>query len=234
MKRIKILIVVTSTGMYPDGKLRTGLWISELTHIYDSAKRRGYEPVVASPKGGDTPVDPVSLNPIYLDKLSRGYWVNPEFRDILRHTKRLNEVSGQSYDCIYLAGGHGSMFDFPDDGVLQSLVRDHYESGKMVCAICHGVCGLLNVKLSDGCYLIKGKTLTGFSWLEELLAGRKNFVPFNLEAALKKRGANYRKAFIPTVPEVVVDGNLVTGEDPFSSRKMARVVMRQFDKQQKI
>lgn len=234
MEHLKLLIVVTGTGMYHGGKLRTGLWLSELTHIYDSARKRGYEPVIASPKGGDTPVDPVSLKPIYLDKLTKGYWENPEFRKLLQHTKCLDDVAGQLFDCIYLAGGHGSMFDFPDDAVLQTLVRNHYENDRMVCAICHGVCGLLNVKLSDGRYLIKGRTLTGFSWFEELLAGRKKLVPFNLEAALKERGANYRKAFMPPIPEVVVDGNLITGEDPFSSRKMARVVMRQFDKRQKV
>lgn len=234
MAKAKILIVVTGTGMYPDRKLSTGLWLSEVTHIYDSSKKRGYDTVIASPEGGDTPVDPVSLKPIYLDKLSKSYWTDPEFRDILRHTKALEKVSRQMFDCIYLAGGHGAMFDFPDNSVLQTLVRNHYEHGKTVCAICHGACGLLNVKLSDGRYLIHGKKLTGFSWFEELLAGRKKIVPFNLEAALKQRGADYRKALIPTIPEVVVDGNLITGEDPFSSRKIARVIMRQFDKRQKV
>lgn len=230
MAKLKILTVVTGTGMYPDRKLETGLWLSELTHIYNSSVKRGYDIVIASQEGGNTPVDPVSLKSIYLDKLSKGYWENPEFRNLLRHTKALNEVSGQLFDCIYLAGGHGAMFDFPDNPVLQTLVRNHYENNRLVCAICHGVCGLLNVKLSDGRYLIHGKKLTGFSWFEESLAGRKKVVPFDLETALKQRGADYRKAFIPTIPKVVVDGNLITGEDPFSSRKMARVVMQQFDK----
>lgn len=232
MAEAKILIVVTGTDMYPGRKLSTGLWLSEVTHIYDSAKKRKYDIVIASPEGGDTPIDPVSLKPIYLDKLSKGYWTDPEFRDLLRHTKNLDEVSGQLSECIYLAGGHGAMFDFPENGVLQALVRNHYEHGKTVCAICHGVCGLLNVKLPDGRYLIHGKKLTGFSWFEESLAGRKKVVPFNLEAALKQRGADYRKAFIPTVPKVVMDDNLITGEDPFSSREMARVVMQQLAKRQ--
>ncbi len=230
MESRKLLIVGTGTGIYPDGKLRTGLWLSELTHLYDSSKKRAYDVVVASPKGGDIPVDPLSLKPLYLDKLSKGYWNNAKFRDMLRHTKSLEEVSVQLFDCIYLAGGHGSMFDFPDNAVLQTLVRKHYEHYKIVSAICHGVCGLLNVKLSDGRYLVKGKKITGFSWFEESLARRKKVVPFNLEAALKEREADYRKAFIPMIPEVVTDGNLITGQDPFSSRKMAEVVMRQFNK----
>lgn len=228
-----MLLVVTGTGMYPGRKLRTGLWLSELTHIYDSSKKRGFDVVIASPKGGETPVDPVSLKPIFLDRLSEGYWNNAEFRDLLRHTKNLNDVSGELFDCIYLAGGHGSMFDFPDNVVLQTLVRDHYENNRAVCAICHGVCGLLNVRLSDGRFLIKGKRVTGFSWLEEILAGRRKVVPFGLEAALKARGADYRKAWIPMFPEVVADGNLITGQDPFSSKKMAERVMRQLNQYEK-
>ena len=234
MERMKMLIVVTGTGIYPEGKLRTGLWLGELTHIYDSSKKRGYELVIANPRGGDTPVDPVSLKRIYLDKLSKTYWENPKFRDLLLHAKSLDEITAQLFDCVYLAGGHGAMFDFPDDAALQTLVRNHYEHDRIVCAICHGVCGLLNVKLSNGRYLIDGKKLTGFSWFEELLAGRRKVVPFDLEAALKERGADYRKGLIPTIPEVVVDGSLITGEDPFSSRKMACIIMQQLEKQERV
>lgn len=234
MKRIQILIVVTGTGAYPGGKPRTGLWLSELTHIYDRSQKRGYELLIASPKGGDIPVDPVSLKPVYLDRLSRSYWNDPKFRDLLRHTRNLNEITEQLFDCIYLAGGHGSMFDFPDNASLQALVRSHYEHDRTVSAICHGVCGLLNVRLPDGRFLIEGKKITGFSWFEESLAGRKKIVPFDLEAALKQRGADYRKALIPMIPKVVADGRLITGQDPFSSSRTAETVMRQFDKRQKI
>ena len=232
MKQMKILMVVTGTGMFPDGKQETGLWLSELTHMYDSAKKRGYDIVIASPKGGDTPVDPTSLKTMYMDKLSKSYWDDSEFRDVLRHTKSLDEVSGEVFDCIYLAGGHGAMFDFPDNAVLQELIKNHYEHNKIVAAICHGVCGLLNVKLSDGQYLVKDKKVTGFSWFEESLARRKEDVPFDLEALLKERGADYEKALIPMTSKVVVDNNLITGQDPFSSKEMAKVVMRQLNKAQ--
>lgn len=99
-------------------------------------------------------------------------------------------------------------------------------------AICHGVSGLLNVKLSNGEYMIKGKKLTGFSWFEESLARRKEDVPFDLEALLKERGADYEKALIPMTSKIVVDNNLITGQDPFSSKEMAKVVMRQLNKAQ--
>lgn len=229
MDTLKMLIVATGTGMFANGTLPTGLWLGELTHIYKGAEDRKYEITLASPRGGDIPVDPESLKPVTLDKLSRQYWDDPAFRDKLQHAKRLDELSGQLFDCVYLAGGHGAMYDFPDNVVLQAILRDHYEAHKIVAAICHGVSGLLNVKVSDEVYLIKDKRITGFSWFGESIAGRKEVVPFNLEAELKKRGADYEKAFIPMTSKVVVSRNLITGENPFSSKEMAEVVIGQLN-----
>ena len=226
MAILKILLIVTGTDKYASGNPATGLWLSELTHIYHSSKEQGCEISIASPKGGNTPVDPESLKPLALDKVSKSYWENPAFRDMLEHTKSLNEVSGQLFDCVYLAGGHGTMYDFPDNTVLQAIVKAHYENNKTVAAICHGVCGLLNVKLSDDEYLVKNKKMTGFSWFEESLAGRKEIVPFNLEEALKERGADYERALIPMTSKVVVEGNLITGQNPFSSEELAKVIMQ--------
>ncbi len=228
----KILIIVTNTGKYANGYLETGLWLSELTHIYHAARDKGYEITIASPNGGNVHVDPESLKRFALDKISKEYWSDPFFRGVLKHSRNLEKVSTESFDLVYLAGGHGTMYDFPDDSVIQSLVKNQYESGKIVAAICHGVSGLLNVKLSNGKYLINNKVITGFNWFEESLAGRKKEVPFNLEAALKERGANYQKAIIPMTSKVVVDGNLITGQNPFSSKKMAKVVISELNKRQ--
>lgn len=118
------------------------------------------------------------------------------------------------------------MYDFPHNAILQIIIKNQYEGGRIVAAICHGVCGLLNVRLSDGEYLIKGKKLTGYSWFEETLARRKKEVPFDLEEALKERGADYEKAFIPMTSKVVADGNLITGQNPFSSEEIAEVIMQ--------
>lgn len=222
----KLLIVVTGTGMYASGDLETGLWLSELTHIYHSAEKHTYEVTIASPKGGNVPVDPESLKPLVLDKLSKEYWEDIEFRKKLQHAKSLEEVFTEQFDCVYLAGGHGSMYDFPHNAILQIIIKNQYEGGRIVAAICHGVCGLLHVRLSDGQYLIKGKKLTGYSWFEETLARRKKEVPFDLEEALKERGADYEKAFIPMTSKVVADGNLITGQNPFSSEEIAEVIMQ--------
>lgn len=227
---MKILIVVTNVAMYESKSLSTGLWLSELTHIYHSAKEQGLEITIASPKGGNAPIDPESLKPMVLDKVTKEYWEDSSFRELLQHTKSLSEVSGQQFDCVYLAGGHGTMYDFPNDVTLQTIIRQHYESNKIVAAVCHGVGGLLNVKLSNGEYLIKDKTITGFNWFEESLARRKKEVPFNLEESLKERGSDYKKAFIPMTSKVLVDGNLITGQNPFSSKEIAKVVMQQLKK----
>lgn len=226
----KLLLVVTNIGMYESGKLKTGLWLSEITHIYHSAKEQNWNITIASPKGGLTPIDPESLKPLVLDKISKQYYESEIFMTALEHTKSLSEISEETFDCIYLAGGHATMYDFPDNITLQQLIRDQYEQNKIVAAICHGVGGLLNVKLSNGEYLIKGKSLTGFDWFEETLARRKREVPFNLEAALKERGADLKKACIPMTFNVVVTGNLITGQNPFSSKEMAKVVIEQLGK----
>lgn len=225
----KLLIVVTGTGMYASGDLETGLWLSELTHIYHSAEKHKYEITIASPKGGNVPVDPESLKPLVLDKLSKEYWEDIDFRKKLQHAKSLEEVFMEQFDCVYLAGGHGSMYDFPKNAILQIIIKNQYEGNRIVAAICHGVCGLLNVQLSNGEYLIKGKKLTGYSWFEETLARRKKEVPFDLEEALKERGADYEKAFIPMTSKVVVDGNLITGQNPFSSEEIAEIIMQRLN-----
>src|SRR5690606_28346274 len=111
-----------------------------------------------------------------------------------------------------------------------SIVSHQYESGKLVSAICHGVGGLLNVKLSDGTYLINGKKLTGFVWFEESIARRKKEVPFNLEASLKERGVIYDKAFITMTSKDVVDSNLIIGQNPCSSQQMAKNLYKELQK----
>ncbi|MBU3745366.1 MAG: type 1 glutamine amidotransferase domain-containing protein, partial [Sediminibacterium sp.] len=146
-------------------------------------------------------------------------------------TQRLLAVVKQSFDCVYLTGGHGTMYDFTTDTTLHEIIRQHYESGKIVSAVCHGVCGLLNVQLTNGVYLVKNKKLTGYSWFEEILAFRKNAVPFNLEAELKNRKADYQKAFFPLTSKVCEDKNLITGQNPFSSKELAEVVFKRLTDQ---
>jgi len=117
------------------------------------------------------------------------------------------------------------MFDFPDSEGLQRITREIFERGAIVSSVCHGYCGLLNTKLSDGTLLVAGRNLTGFAWSEEVLARVDKLVPYNAEAEMKKRGARYEKGLIPFAPHVVVDGRLVTGQNPGSAKATAKKVV---------
>ena len=116
------------------------------------------------------------------------------------------------------------MWDFPNDTALQRITRDIYERGGIVSSVCHGYCGLLNTKLSDGALLVAGRRITGFAWTEEVLAGVAKKVPYNAEQAMLDRGAHYEKALLPFTPKVVVDGRLVTGQNPQSAKATAEKV----------
>ena len=133
-------------------------------------------------------------------------------------------VDSADYDAIYFTGGHAVMYDFPGSAGLQRITRELYERGAIVSSVCHGYCGLLDVTLSDGSYLIAGKKMTGFAWLEERLARVDKLVPYNAEAKAKERGAHYEKGTLPFLSYAVVDGNLVTGQNPGSAKETAEKV----------
>lgn len=222
-----ILIVVTSVSCYKNTQLKTGLWLSEITHFYSQFKEQGCDITIASPQGGDTPVDPESLNTLFMDSVSKKCWQDETFRKLLQNTKCLKDVSGNHFDVVYLTGGHGTMYDFPYNENLQNIIKVHYEKGKIIAAICHGVCGLLNVKLSNIENIISGKKITGFSWFEESLARRKKVVPFNLENEIKKRTNYYKKALLPMTSFVIIDENIITGQNPFSSKEIANIIFKE-------
>jgi putative intracellular protease/amidase len=222
---MKVLIVVTSVAKYCNHNIPTGLWLSELTHLYAACVKNNISPVIVSTKGGNTPLDPESLKPLMLDKLTKKYYHDSEFMKLLNTTASLESIKVNDFDAIYLTGGHGTMYDFVGNPTLNQIVASLYENGKIVSAVCHGVCGLIDVKLENGDFLVKNKTLTGYSWFEEILAFRKNQVPFNLEKTLKERGANYKKAIIPLTSNIEQDKNLITGQNPFSSKAIAKRIV---------
>lgn len=223
----KILIVVTNVREYEKVGYRTGLWLGELTHFWDAAQDAGYELEIASPSGGFVPLDPESLSHEFLSDLGTDKrYADRQFMNRLENTRKISDVRVEDYDAIYLTGGHGVMFDFPQTAELENLIARFHENNKIVSSVCHGACGLLEVKMKDGSYLIKGKRMTGFSWPEEVLAQRDQAVPFNLEEELKKRAANYVKAPEPFQTYVIEDGNLITGQNPGSARAVAEAVIK--------
>ncbi len=144
---------------------------------------------------------------------------------LLSSTARPDELDPNDFDAIYYPGGHAVMYDFPNDEGLQRLTRSIYEHGVVVAPVCHGYCGLLNTKLSDGSLLVAGRSLTGFSWMEEIQAGLAKQVPCDAEEEMKRRGALFEKALLPFLPKAVVDGRLVTGQNPQSAKITAEKVV---------
>lgn len=221
----RILHVVSNVAHYADPSQPTGLWLSELTHAYDIFAANGYEQRVVSPKGGVSPLEPRALKWPLLDASAKRWLNDPARSALLGSTARPDEIDPADYDAIYFTGGHAVMYDFPDSEGLQRITREIYERSAIVSSVCHGYCGLLNTKLSDGTYLIAGKKLTGFAWTEEVLARVDKLVPYNAEERAQERGALYEKAKLPFVSYAVTDGNLVTGQNPGSATETAKKVV---------
>jgi putative intracellular protease/amidase len=227
----RLLIVVTNVAEYKKVGYRTGLWLAELTHFWDVADEAGFDLDLASPRGGYVPIDPESLittelgASVGLKGSVHEHYEDRAFMDRLTDTRAVGAVEPSAYDAIYLTGGHGTMFDFQDPA-LAALTAAFYDAGKVVAAVCHGPCGLLDVKLRGGTFLLEGKKATGFSWKEEQLVKRDRAVPFSLEEAMMKRGASYEVAKLPFVSHVVEDGLLITGQNPASARGVGEAVVR--------
>lgn len=226
----KIMIVDTSCDHFEGTSKPTGLWLGELVHFYDHFNTSEHQIDVFNINGGPTPIDPVSVSKLMLDKVTKHYYEDEQFMAKLNHARPLFEATPENYDVIYFTGGHGVMFDFPENEIVQNAVKTIYQQGGIVSAVCHGVCALLNVTIDSGRYLIAGKQVTGFSNVEELLANRKNIVPFMLETELKAHHARYSKAIIPFRPYVKVDNRLVTGQNPQSPKQVAEAVEQLLNK----
>lgn len=220
----RILNVVTNVAHYDDPEHPTGLWLSELTHAWHVFDAHGFEQTLVSPAGGKVPLEPRALKFPNYDKTAKAWRADPARMALLNDTRSPDEIDSADYDAIYFTGGHAVMYDFPDSDGLQRITREIYERGDIVASVCHGYCGLLNTKLSDGSYLIAGKKMTGFAWREEVFARVDQLVPYNAEQRAKDRGALYEKAKLPFISYAVVDGNLVTGQNPGSAKKTAKKV----------
>lgn len=220
----RILHVVSNVARYGDSAEPTGLWLSELTHAWQVFAAKGYEQRLVSPKGGASPLEPRSLQWPNLDATAKAWLADAARMALLADTARPDAIDPAGFDAIYFTGGHAVMWDFPDAQGLQRITRAIYERGGVVSSVCHGYCGLLNTTLSDGALLVAGRRLTGFSWREEVLAGVARKVPYNAEQEMQRRGALYEKALLPFVSKVVVDGRLVTGQNPQSARATAERV----------
>lgn len=222
----KIMIVNTSTEFFGNTETPTGLWLSELVHFYDAFIDTDVDIDLFNITGGNTPIDPVSLSPFMLDNTSKSYYNNEHFMDLLRYSQPISEAQLDQYDAIYFTGGHGVMYDFPENKYIQSAVNTIYEKGGIVSAVCHGIAALLNVKDASGTFLIQNRQITGFSNVEEVLAKRDTIIPFHLQNEIKQRGAIYRFGRVPFTSTLEVDGRIITGQNPQSPSQVAEAVRK--------
>ena len=223
----KILTVLTNCGL-DNNKDSTGFWFNELTHFYHIFEDTKYQIDFVSVNGGAVPIDPASI--ISIDDVSKQYVNNPNFMKKLNNTLPVNGININEYSVIYFVGGHGAMWDFADNTQLQKITAQIYENNGIVSAVCHGTAGLLNTKLSDGNYLIHKKNITGFSNIEEGIVGKKNVVPFLLQDEIENRNAHYKKNFLPFTSNIVIDGRIMTGQNPNSTTELAKSILDYLNK----
>jgi putative intracellular protease/amidase len=221
-KEKRVLFVVTSQAEIPKTGKSTGAYIGEITHPYEVLTKAGYRIDFISPKGGETPLDGMDN----LDEISKKFLQDNEFLKKIQMTKRPSDVDPKNYSAIFFAGGHGTMFDLPNNKKLQELTAKIYESGGVVSAVCHGPAGLVNVKLSDGSYLVSGKEISAFTNDEEAAVKLTEAMPFLLEDKLKERGAKHTKAD-NFKRHVVVSERVITGQNPASAKGVGEAILKE-------
>lgn len=228
----RVLIVVANPTVATNTGWPVGFWAAELTHPYLELTEAGFEVTVASPAGGRVELDALS-DPrdgsrwSAEDIVSRGFLATPELAALLDDTPAVSDLDLSRYEAILVAGGQSPMFTFRDNPSLQDAIRTFYEGERVVAAYCHGVSALVDLRLSDGSYLVEGRTVTGFSNVEEDFGNRAagvEIMPWRLQDALVERGANYVSAGLFKA-FTVRDGRLITGQQQYSGRKVAQAVV---------
>ena len=221
---MKILIVLTSHDQLGDTGLKTGFWLEEFATPYYIFKDANADVTLASPNGGQPPLDPKSDEPDFQTEATQRFKGDSDAQLVLTNTKKLTDISPDDYDAVFYAGGHGPLWDLAEDRNSIDLIETMYASGKPVAAVCHAPAVLRHAKAPDGTLLVKGKSVTGFSNTEEDAVQLSKIVPFMLEDELKAKGANYSKAD-DWHPYAITDGNLITGQNPASSDPVAKAML---------
>jgi len=217
MARSPILFVLTSHGQLGDTGRATGFWLAEAAHPWRTFTDAGYQVELASIRGGRSPIDGADSS----DPVQRAFLDQVD----LDAARPVGSVDPAGYRAVLYIGGHGAMWDFPGNQAVTRIGAEVYAAGGVVAAVCHGPVGLLDIRVPDGSYLVDGKNLTSFSNAEEAEIGLTTVVPFLLQTALEQRGGRHTDAGI-FAPHVVVDGRLVTGQNPPSSAGVAAEVIR--------
>ncbi|MDN0076610.1 type 1 glutamine amidotransferase domain-containing protein [Crenobacter sp. SG2303] len=222
---MKVLIVLTSHDQLGSTEAKTGFWLEELAAPYYALKDAGAQLTLASVKGGQPPLDPKSSDPASQTDATRRFEADAEARAALATTHKLSDMSVDGFDAIFYPGGHGVMWDLPEDASSIALIECAIAAGKPVAAVCHAPGVLRHVKAPDGQPLVAGKAVTGFANSEEQAVGLTEVVPFLVEDMLKANGGHYSKAD-NWLAHVVTDGLLITGQNPASSEPVAHALLQ--------
>lgn len=224
----KVLFVLTSHEDLGNTEEKTGFWIEEFAAPYYELADKGVEITIASPNGGQPPIDPKSADPSSATEDTKRFNGDAALQQKLAKTVKLADINEADYDAVFYPGGHGPLWDLVSDKNSISLIESFYTNNKPVAFVCHAPAVLKNVKVS-GEYLVKGKKVTGFTNEEEEAVGLTKVVPFLLEDALKANGAAYSKGE-NWAPYAVEDGLLITGQNPASSKLVAQKLLEQLKK----
>lgn len=227
-KMKKILFVVTSHDKLGNTGKKTGFWTEELAAPYYELSDQGIQIDIATPLGGQPPIDPKSADPASATEDTKRFDADTELLTKLKHTLKLAHVKESDYDAVFYPGGHGPLWDLAKDRNSITLIESFYNNNKPVAFVCHAPGVLKDVKIKDE-YLVKGKKVTGFSNSEEAAVGLTNVVPFLLEEVLQANGGIYSKTE-NWQPYAVEDGILITGQNPASSKLVAKKLLQQLNK----
>lgn len=224
MKSIKVLFIATSHDKMGDTDEKTGVWLEELAVPYYVFKDAGADITLASPNGGQVPLDPRSQSIILATFGTKRFLKDEEAMNFLSHSMLLEDIRADDFDVIFLPGGYGLMWDLADSKIVSQLLEAFNRKNKPIGAVCHGVVCLLSLKNDKGDFLIKGKQLTCFSNSEEKSSGFASVVPFLVETKVLSLGAVYSKGE-DYLSHVVEDSNIITGQNPASAKAVAQKIM---------
>ncbi|MGA0598374.1 type 1 glutamine amidotransferase domain-containing protein [Enterovirga sp. CN4-39] len=227
---MKLLMVLTSHDLLGETGRKTGFWLEEFAAPYYVFRDAGVELTLASPKGGQPPIDPKSDEPENQTPAMTRFKSDPVARAALANTARLGDMRSEDFDTIFYVGGHGPMWDLVENEDSIALIRSFYESGKMVAAVCHAP-AVFHKVMHGGVPLVKGRRVTGFTNGEEAAVGLTHVVPFLVEDELKRIGGIYEKA-ADWESFALVDGQIVTGQNPASSTAAASLLLKTISGQQ--
>lgn len=221
---MKVLMVLTSHDQLGNTGRKTGFWLEEFAAPYYTFKDGGAEIVLASPAGGQPPLDPKSDEPDFQTEMTRRFKADPAARQALASTVKLETVSAEDFDAVFYPGGHGPLWDLAESSVSIALIEAFQRAGKPTAFVCHAPGVLRHVKAADGQPLVKGRRVSGFTNSEEEGVGLTDVVPFLIEDEFQALGGQYEKG-PDWQPFVIEDGLLITGQNPASSEVAAKALV---------